>query len=301
MSIMSTDATPDTLWHYTDAQGLYGIVSGSRLRFGDARFLNDRTERKYGALILEAVFDEVVRNDSTGAAADFRNLTRALNLNERLYVCSLSANKESISQWQRYGADGNGYCIGFATRELDEILDDDRVSRDAMIYDETVQREALRLAILSGLRQYRQIKEERHSREDYYAYLFTDMDIRAIELQMKNPFFHDEQEWRYFLTGRDDDEDLEPADPDRASEADPDDDIVLIEPKELFSPRGHYIKPYVELPLLRNQFVKKLPITTVVCGPRLDGDVALPTVRRFLRSRGHYATVEYSRLADIWR
>ena len=296
-----TSPTPEILWHYTDASGLYGIISSSRLRFGDAGFLNDRTERAYGARVLAEEFDRIVSADSTDMASRFRELTRVMRLRDRLYVCSLSANRESLSQWQRYGADGNGYCISFDTRKLDEVLGDDRVSRHEMVYDEAKQREMLRDAISSGLEQYRKLERDRRgSGGRYYDYLFTDMDIRSAELQMKHPLFHDEHEWRYFVTSDDEDDDF---DVDEVPDAgfDGDDPDVQQEPKVLFAPRGNYVKPFLELPATRANTDKRLPIMTVVCGPRLDKELVVGTVKRFLRSCGYNATVEHSSLAEIWR
>src|SRR5205085_12081442 len=103
------DAGPAALWHYTDVHGLMGIIESSRLRFGDAHFLNDRTERTYGLTVLKRVLDQ-----SALSHAAIEQIVRSLdpNINPlRLYLCAFSETTESISQWQRYGADGSGYCI----------------------------------------------------------------------------------------------------------------------------------------------------------------------------------------------
>src|ERR1044071_9100975 len=48
------------LWHYTDAAGFHGIVRTNCLRLGDARFLNDRTERQYGiSVVMQVIADEL--------------------------------------------------------------------------------------------------------------------------------------------------------------------------------------------------------------------------------------------------
>jgi hypothetical protein len=122
------------LWHYTDVNGLWGITTSSQLRFGDARFLNDRTERTYGERLLEQVLEQEVASDPDRVVAKFRNLLRSLRWPDRLYVCSFSGTAESLSQWQRYGADGAGYCLGFDGALLDELLDHDQISRHDMLY-----------------------------------------------------------------------------------------------------------------------------------------------------------------------
>jgi hypothetical protein len=101
---------------------------------------------------------------------------------------------------------------------------------------------------------------------------------------MKNPFFEDEQEWRFFETIEEDELD------DSDSE-------------EQFAVRSPYIKPFILLPRkLKRASLRMLPVASVVCGPRLDPDVAVPTIQRYLRSLGYPdVKVEMSALASIWR
>lgn len=42
-----------TLWHYTDAAGLLGIIREGRIRLTNARYLNDEAELRRGVLALK--------------------------------------------------------------------------------------------------------------------------------------------------------------------------------------------------------------------------------------------------------
>jgi hypothetical protein len=282
---------PDILWHYTDAPGLFGIVDSCRFRFGDAGFLNDRTERVYGKELIDKVFtEEIAAGDEDGLLGDLWKHVRLTLSPDRLFVCSFSATKESISQWQRYGAGGVGYCLGFDAKRLDELFDSDAIHRVPMLYDEADQKEHLREKIRRGVEGYRQKAKsadpgDKNQGINVYDAIFTAADVASVTLRLKNPFFGDEQEWRYFhLIGED--------------ELGDDDDS-----KEEFAIRGDYVKPFICFPQERKRkSLVRLPITGVVCGPRLDVDVAKPTVERFLRSRGYSGiTAERSALAAIWR
>jgi len=287
---MPHETTPSTFWHYTDAHGLYGIVTSSLLRFGDANFLNDRTERVYGEKLLASVLAEEVANDASGATARAQHILGSRSWPDRLYVCSFSGTDESISQWQRYGADGAGYCIGFDPRKLDELFDEDGISRDVMLYDVDQQRQLIREAIHAGMRSLQRAEEKRRAGGGYMAdALFADIDIEQAKLRLKNPYFHDEKEWRYFLR--------------IIVEDDPDDDDEDLDAwTEHYSVRGAYVKPYLELPrAVPSASGKKLPIVRVICGPKLDGEFAAATTRRFLRTHGYRVPVESSALAEIWR
>src|ERR1700686_440311 len=189
----------ETLWHYTDANGLFGIVSSNQLRFGDSRFLNDRTERVYGTDLLEQIFKEEIAKDDRGGLTSSLRKHWTLQPPTRLYVCSLSETKESISQWQRYGAGGSGYCIGFAPRGLDSLFDEDLVSRIAMIYDEKEQLGLLRAEVHVCLDREPRSRAANPKAPHLYEAYFTGGVVDQATLCLKNPFFQDEKEWRYYL------------------------------------------------------------------------------------------------------
>jgi hypothetical protein len=281
-------AGPEILWHYTDAPGLFGIVDSCRFRFGDAGFLNDRTERVYGKELIDKVFgEEIAAGDKDGLLNDLWKHVQLTLSPDRLFVCSFSATKESISQWQRYGGGGVGYCLGFDAKRLDELFDADAIHRVPMIYVEADQKEHLREKIRRGVEGYRQKAKsadpsDKNRGINVYDAIFTAADVANATLRLKNTFFGDEQEWRYFHPINED-------------------ELGGDDSEEEFATRGDYVKPFICFPRKRKSLVR-LPITAVVCGPRLDVDVAKPTVERFLRSRGYTGIIaERSALASIWR
>jgi hypothetical protein len=283
VSISVEHDSREILWHYTDAAGLFGILSSRQLRFGDARFLNDRTERVYGSEFVEGVLTELEANDASGMVREVR-AELAFRKIDRLYVCSFCETHNSMSQWQRYGADGYGYCIGFDAAQLDTALDPERAPRVAMIYDPAEQRQLVIEAATGAAEMYTDFTDAvGPQRDGVFVALPAPGDLTMVMLRLKNPDFRDEHEWRYFVEGYD------WAD-DGAQEED-------------FAVRGAYIKPFIELPRkLKYHPLKPLPVTNVVCGPRLDGEIAVPAVERFLRSRGYEnITVEVSPLAKSWR
>ena len=116
----TVDEPPPVLWHYTDSGGFFGIVNSGTLRFGSAGFLNDQTEREYGWRVVNDVLDEEIRrNDHLSGFFRFvKEITDPVQFSGHTFVSSLSERNESISQWQRYGADGRGYCLGLNVRQI---------------------------------------------------------------------------------------------------------------------------------------------------------------------------------------
>src|SRR6266849_3777382 len=105
-------AAPTTLYHYTDAAGLFGLVTSGSLRFGDARFLNDSTEFVHGIDVArEVVAEALLETDGARILERTQHYLSPELVFRQLWVFSLSETAESISQWQRYGADGYCYCV----------------------------------------------------------------------------------------------------------------------------------------------------------------------------------------------
>lgn len=291
---------PDVLWHYTDAVGLHGIISSGVLRLTDVRFLNDRTERTYGSAIVSALLDDMVREgDLNAKAVDPKHIGDKV-AGERLYVCSLTECSDSLSQWQRYAADGYGYCIGFSPIEFlplggtgtsDFRLPSlDRVSGvwdpltgktqrvyepltlRQMLYDASAQAEKTRRCVNDVLSRV-------EPAEKAAPYLRLALD--ELEVQFKNPLFEDEREWRLIQQTHDDSR-----------------KIVQ------FATKGPYVRPYVESRAPIDQPRPRLPIKAIICGPRLDDDLAITAVKEFLVVNGHSVyevQLRMSRLRGTWR
>lgn len=265
------------LWHYTDAQGLVGIISSSQLRFGDVQCLNDRTELGLGIRFLEWFLSIESSDEYAHIIAEARRIFRS-SPDPRLFVCSFSEVVDSLSQWQRYGADGWGYSIGFDADELDAVLGS-RVYRRKMCYNEDEQekvaRERFRQFALD-IAQYSKRKKAALSRPELFRGLFNDLII-----ELKHPFFSDECEWRYITT------------------LDTRSDGSIPAPVEQYAVRGAYVKPFVLLP---SDNSRVLPIDVILSGPRLDAQLASRGTEQLLRAYGYQNVhVISSSLSGIWR
>jgi hypothetical protein len=278
------------LWHYTDAAGAFGIITSHVLWFGDARFLNDRTEGIYPAeLVTDILNDRRLRAPDPYDLLPTARLQWAANrVQSGLYVCSFSEVKDSLSQWQRYGAGGRGYSIGFHPQELDVRLGR-AVRRLRMVYDRKRLHGILRQALKHELARYTadlQIGAATYGGASAStAAGFVAYALEQHALALKHPNFADELEWRYIL---------------RAVE------LLGQEPRwpVLFKLRDAYLKPFVELPRPTLEGVSRspLPIAQVVCGPSLDQSLAVASLEHLLGETGHEnTTVESSQLMQVWR
>ena len=272
------------MWHYTDAEGAFGIITTGCLYFGDVRYLNDRTELVYARRLIDDTLNAAIElGDEFGVMSAARRFIAEGALDVRLFACSFSESKDILSQWQRYGADGAGYCLGFDAAKLDKLLGT-RVRRYRMIYDAPRQKHMLASLAHDHHAEYVQKLAGSSVRDPVWLYgSVLAVILEQASLQIKNPAFRDEREWRYIRESLDEFLDSVPAMP-----------IKYIR-------RGPYIKPVAEFPR-STKTPPRLPLDTIVCGPRLDPEVATQSIRQFLRAQEYpLVAVEASALGGVWR
>ncbi|MFE3052290.1 DUF2971 domain-containing protein [Nocardia sp. NPDC059239] len=146
---------PDSLYHYTTAAGLLGIlepltntddlglaiettsVRSFSLWATDARYLNDSAELTFAAKelgsavieqlddladdeprkeILQHVAERIREGDFTTEDVTYTTHSQAA------YVTCFCTDGDLLSQWRGYGANGGGYSIEFDSRALEYLL-----------------------------------------------------------------------------------------------------------------------------------------------------------------------------------
>lgn len=153
---MDPDDDAGLLWHYTDAEGLMGILRDEAIRASDCSLLNDANELREGFNVAAELCSRAIDGKETdlGVAElyDLANLLRAgywatINI---VFVASLSRRGNLLSQWRGYCPPSGGYAIGFDPGVLGEIAKARRFQLVECIYSAERQREAVR-EVLSPL------------------------------------------------------------------------------------------------------------------------------------------------------
>lgn len=136
---------PETLYHYTTAAGIIGIVRDSEIWATHTQYLNDRRE------YVHAV--ELVRTEIAGRLSAETDLNvkavleeMAAQVNEGLAsinvcVCSFSEDGDSLPQWRAYGGPTAGYAVGFDSTFLRTRGAKQQFSLAPCLYVEEEQRE----------------------------------------------------------------------------------------------------------------------------------------------------------------
>ena len=109
---------PDNLYHYTELNGLQGILSNSEIWFSNMYFLNDKNEFELGLKFIIEQLESYKSGFSVLKSTKYfiDALEKAIEYikeKELPYILSLTENNDLLSQWRGYTNNGIGVNIGF--------------------------------------------------------------------------------------------------------------------------------------------------------------------------------------------
>jgi hypothetical protein len=110
--------SPATLYHYTDAAGLLGIVRSGELWASHASFVNDVGELRYVDALLAEVVDSLSETFTGNWVSLYLDTIPELfkaTITDKfeLYLACFCEDGDQLSQWRGYPSTGGGYAIGF--------------------------------------------------------------------------------------------------------------------------------------------------------------------------------------------
>ncbi|MCU8247230.1 DUF2971 domain-containing protein [Vibrio vulnificus] len=109
------------LYHYTDIQGVLGILKYRKLWLSSVNNMNDHQEVIWLKSKLKSEIDKVVRigNYCDSHINIFQSFITILDHPVPIpYICCFSKNNDLLSQWRAYANDGIGANIGFSIEKL---------------------------------------------------------------------------------------------------------------------------------------------------------------------------------------
>jgi hypothetical protein len=109
-----------TLYRYTDANGLKGIIENDEIWFTDYRYLNDPSELRHGIhLAHETIKAKLAKAKAVNAnflCEMMADLFTAENFSDHLkfFIASFSRDRDELGQWRAYAGNGRGFAIGIS-------------------------------------------------------------------------------------------------------------------------------------------------------------------------------------------
>lgn len=129
----------DILWHYTNIDALFDIVTEKRLRATHIKFLNDSMEVHSGFDTIITALKESSPEDAKLTPReidDFREMiNQTVSSPTGYYIVSFSDKKDCLTQWQTYAPREGGCAIGFkksiADNSIFELNDKEKKKYDS--------------------------------------------------------------------------------------------------------------------------------------------------------------------------
>lgn len=277
------DQRPPSLFHYTDAGGLLGILRDSKLWASDLRFLNDAQEAIYALELFKSALGDL-RNPaleeshpshqySEEFGRTFEGYKRGVadelgSPKFPVYVTCFCESGDLLSQWRAYGTD-HGYTIEFNAEAIESAAEEiPGYHPDRMLMAVRYGREAAVQVLSTALQNV--LSDTNLGHVGVHAHYMA-LRLTAMLAAVKHPGFSEEREWRTVI-------------PFESYEA-----YARMESPERnltrFRSSSIAIVPYIEIPFPREAVVR------IRVGPGRHADIRQQGVQRLLDSRGYQAEV----------
>lgn len=273
----------ELLFHYCPPDAFLAICASKTLRFTDVFSMSDFMELHWGHRVWTTTWPKLAH-----IPPDFikklDGLFFASGLQATPLACCFSLERDVLSQWRAYAADGVGFAVGFQADELIRLPA--RPLR--ILYDESKQLGEL-MEVVSALHE---VESKAADKDSKYFHSFC-LNLMLDFCAFKNPAFHEEAEIRlvHALSFEQRGAHLKLVDP--GGEA----DGVSTPPQEIrFCNKRGILFPYMDLDFSLNG--KCSPVRQVVIGPKNESRTSAISV--FLETLGHH-DVEVIRSSASYR
>ncbi|MXV20332.1 DUF2971 domain-containing protein [Deinococcus xianganensis] len=242
---------PETIYHYTSAAGLHGMLTTNSVWLTHARSLNDSSEYLYGINLIAGVVARKTGNmanefrsaiyewaSSQREAIHSRSPQMASSSTVDAYFFCLCRSRDQLGQWRAYTPDAGGYAIGFSTGDFKRLLDESQTSMEPVIYDAPTQERIIEIYIEEY---YNSISTEGDPKLRSELFFTLQSGLTYEAYKFKHAGFSQEDEIRIMYH--------------KGSE----DCRVRVS--------QNYIVPYIERAMPDNE---KLPIREIIVGPTSD-------------------------------
>lgn len=264
---------PETLYHYTTREGLYGILSSSKIWASSSQFLNDASEFTYSTQLIAEIATDLKKTSTNWFEQQLLSHAVALHTSDSLkkdvFVFSLSENGDLLSQWRAYGKSGNAYAMGFSPSVLVKTLADQRILFSPCLYERDKQVLKIRELLNVALREFHSHgfqpdDAQTQSWPPGLAQAIADVNLAFIQAAalIKHPAFVDEREWRLVRIGQQDG----------------------VSGALKFRPASSHLVPYVEWSVASG-FMSQRLLKEIVIGPSPQFAIDAASIEHFLNRR----------------
>lgn len=200
--------TEGVLYHYTSHNSLRSIVEDRLLRISHVYYMNDANEICYGAKLLKSMVTERQNRETNQTVIDFlvefRDwINQLIGHPHYIFVFSLTEKGNLLSQWRAYTPSGvTGVSIGFTEEGLRTIAIQRGFELMKCLYDRKEQGDILNKELdaivdkfIKDVTAINTVGRPAHQKYLPYFYQHSERLLKTF-CRIKDPFFHEESEWR---------------------------------------------------------------------------------------------------------
>jgi hypothetical protein len=294
----------DTLYHYTDANGLLGILQRKCIRAGNVRYMNDSSELNHVGDVISEAATKLEGEATTEASRTFLRILRESPLryhfpDTEVYAACFSESWDVLSQWRSYANDGAGYAVGIGCDSRFQVI---RVKQDAtaqggqgtendgsperpevwarlykVIYLESEQLARVTPWLIGLVQALDRRALNTPSLTDQgiaQAFITVKLEVVPLGVTMKNGGFEEEREWRLVVSD--------------------DPSGWRLQDRTQFKSSRFGLSPFIEL-----RHADSLPLVSIAHGPKLSRDEAPAATVLMLRGHGYMSRIVGHDVPDV--
>ena len=268
---------PGEIWyHYTDINGLYGILNEGKFYATDYRFLNDKSEITYTFdLLREILIEKLDLIEDIDYKATIERLISEFEseieyfITTNIYIISFSKNKDSLSLWSNY-SNKQGYNIGIDITNTFALTRESDFFTCEVIYDRQKQKELILIQISKLIENLNNLEFKIY---DYINKCISDFltEIYMYSMYFKDELFKCEEECRVIYID------------------------LLRSVDVMYRPARNLIVPYIKIPKDKEY----LPIKYITIGPTNHSDIIFESIKEFVKSKKYIIPDECIKKSDI--
>jgi Protein of unknown function (DUF2971) len=187
---------PDTLYHYTNSEGLLGILKERALHVTSLHCLNDSTEFSYAFHVTQRITEEL-SGEYPGLSGSVKSALetrlRTFPWQSRFVAC-FSEEGDSLNQWRAYAGQG-GVALGFSFATLEAVAKNNDLALGRCIYTADEHKQAVLQALDTTFKRGRGFDPSTGLWSQRFINEFL-VRIRETAATIKHESFRQEREWR---------------------------------------------------------------------------------------------------------
>ncbi|MDP1679199.1 MAG: DUF2971 domain-containing protein [Candidatus Nitrotoga sp.] len=259
LAAIISESPPIIIYHYTDINGLLGMILSGKIWATHISRLNDSSEYHHGIKVVA----DCVR--AAMPASSKLLVEKILSEFEKVetYVASYSTEYDLLSQWRSYSGGKVGYCLGLSTDRI-ATLDGSTPLLEAVIYKDDLAQQVIS-TMLNRVDKYLQ-DNQFGDVEVGFLLGMVGGTLANLACTIKHPKFEEENEYRQFY---------QPG-------------ATSLQLENKFRNGRFGLTSYVEVPFIEEG---RLPLRSVTIGPCQDAELEMSTVKTLLEKYS-YTNVE---------